>query len=86
MSREQEAIARQFSSRAPDRFAEVELVHTIGEPPLVANALAHFVCRKINDFRVGDHELFIGEVLRTQTFDGEPLLFHASQFKRLQPS
>jgi flavin reductase (DIM6/NTAB) family NADH-FMN oxidoreductase RutF len=85
LTREQEAVARQFSSRAPDRFADVALLLTRGEPPLIADALAHFVCRKINDYRVGDHELFIGEVLRTQTFAGEPLLFHASKFKRLQP-
>ncbi len=83
LSHEQEAAARQFSSRAPDRFAEVALVQTAGEPPLIAEAIAHFVCRKINDVRVGDHELFIGEVLRAKTFPGEPLIFHASKFKRL---
>jgi flavin reductase (DIM6/NTAB) family NADH-FMN oxidoreductase RutF len=85
LSSEQEAIARQFSSRAPDRFAEIELVQREGEPPLIANAIAHFVCRKINDYRVGDHELFVGEVLRANIFDGEPLVFHSSKFKRLHP-
>jgi flavin reductase (DIM6/NTAB) family NADH-FMN oxidoreductase RutF len=84
LTREQEAIAKQFSSRAPDRFEGIELVTQIGEPPLIANALAHFVCRKINDYRVGDHELFIGEVLRVKTFPGEPLVFHSSKFKHLE--
>jgi flavin reductase (DIM6/NTAB) family NADH-FMN oxidoreductase RutF len=77
----QENIARQFSSRAPDRFEGITLVETPNEPPLIANAIAHFLCRKVNDYRVGDHELFIGEVLRVETFDGEPLIFHASKFK-----
>jgi flavin reductase (DIM6/NTAB) family NADH-FMN oxidoreductase RutF len=84
LTREQEQIAKQFSSRAPDRFEGIELVSHVGEPPLIANALAHFVCRKINDYRVGDHELFIGEVLRVKTFPGEPLVFHSSKFKRLE--
>jgi flavin reductase (DIM6/NTAB) family NADH-FMN oxidoreductase RutF len=79
----QENIARQFSSRAPDRFEGIALIEPPNEPPLIANAISHFVCRKVNDYRVGDHELFIGEVLRVETFDGEPLIFHASKFKSL---
>jgi flavin reductase (DIM6/NTAB) family NADH-FMN oxidoreductase RutF len=79
----QEDIARQFSCRAPDRFEGVSLLHTNNEPPLIANAIAHFVCRRINDYRVGDHELFVGEVLRAHTFEGEPLIFHASKFTAL---
>lgn len=83
LSAEQTPIARQFSSRAPDRFADVPLVERQGEPPLIADAIAHFVCKKLNDFRVGDHELFVGQVLRADTFPGEPLIFHASKFSRL---
>jgi flavin reductase (DIM6/NTAB) family NADH-FMN oxidoreductase RutF len=83
LSTEQEYLARQFSSRAPDRFAGVALVEHKNEPPLLVGAVAHFSCRKVNDYRVGDHELFVGEVLRASTFDGEPLLFHASKFKTL---
>jgi flavin reductase (DIM6/NTAB) family NADH-FMN oxidoreductase RutF len=83
LSKEQETIARQFSSRAPDRFTDVELVETAHEPPLIAHAIAHFVCRKVNDYRIGDHELFVGEVLRVKTFPGEPLVFHASKFRSL---
>ncbi len=83
LTREQEAIAKQFSSRAPDRFAGIELIAQPDEPPLIAHALAHFVCRKVNDYRVGDHELFVGEVLRVNTFLGEPLVFHSSKFKQL---
>jgi flavin reductase (DIM6/NTAB) family NADH-FMN oxidoreductase RutF len=80
---DQEPIARQFSSRAPDRFADIALVQTPNEPPLVADAIAHFMCKKVNDYRVGDHELFVGEVLRVKTFVGEPLIFHSSKFKQL---
>jgi flavin reductase (DIM6/NTAB) family NADH-FMN oxidoreductase RutF len=84
LSNEQEAIARQFSSRVPDRFHDIELLQTANEPPLIAHAIAHFVCKKVNDYRIGDHELFVGEVLRASAFPGEPLLFHASKFKQLK--
>jgi flavin reductase (DIM6/NTAB) family NADH-FMN oxidoreductase RutF len=79
----QEHLARQFSSRAPDRFENVAIVRHANEPPLIADAIAHFVCKKVNDYRVGDHELFIGEVLRAKTHDGTPLVFHHSKFKQL---
>jgi flavin reductase (DIM6/NTAB) family NADH-FMN oxidoreductase RutF len=69
LSAGQEHLARQFSSRAPDRFAGV--------------SITHFVCKKVNDYRVGDHELFICEVLRAKTYDGVPLVFHDSKFKQL---
>jgi flavin reductase (DIM6/NTAB) family NADH-FMN oxidoreductase RutF len=75
LASDQEAVARQFASRAPERFEGVALVEWRDvsaviaiAPPLIDGALAHFVCKKINDYRVGDHELFIGEVLRAQTY------------------
>jgi flavin reductase (DIM6/NTAB) family NADH-FMN oxidoreductase RutF len=99
----QEAVARQFASRAPERFEGIALVHWrdthIGggvAPPLIEGALAHFMCKKINDYRVGDHELFIGEVLRAEAgftaTDGDdradarshtPLIFFSSKFAKL---
>ncbi len=94
LSAEQEAIARQFASRAPDRFEGVKLIHVADAPPLVAGALAHFICKKVNDYRVGDHELFIGEVLHAaahtdERFDhavetASPLLFFNSKFGQIR--
>jgi flavin reductase (DIM6/NTAB) family NADH-FMN oxidoreductase RutF len=80
MFSDQESIARQFASRAPDRFSGISVLETGNEPPLIAGALAHFVCKKINDYRVGDHELFVGEVLRASAHAGHPLLFFGSRF------
>ncbi len=73
-------IARQFASRAPDRFLDVALHETAGEPPMIRGALAYFFCKKIAVHRIGDHELFVGEVLRASAHEGTPLLFHGSKF------
>ena len=73
-------IARQFASRAPDRFLDIALHEVKGEPPLIRGALAYFVCKKLAVHRIGDHELFVGEVLRAAAHDGTPLLFHGSKF------
>ena len=73
-------IARQFASRAPDRFVDIALIETTGEPPLIRGALAYFACKKVAVHRIGDHELFVGEVLRASAHEGTPLLFHGSKF------
>lgn len=81
---DQESLARRFASRVADRFAGVDLVVASpgnDSPPLIAGAIAHFQCRKVNDIRVGDHELFIGQVLSVETRPGAPLLFFRSQFQ-----
>jgi flavin reductase (DIM6/NTAB) family NADH-FMN oxidoreductase RutF len=83
LSAQQESVARQFAGRAPDRFEGIELIQWENFPPLITGALAHFACKKINDYRVGDHELFVGEVLRVETFAGQPLVFFGSKFGQL---
>ncbi len=81
---DQESLARRFASRVANRFEGVEMVVAPpgdDSPPLIADAIAHFQCRKVNDIRVGDHELFIGQVLSVETAPGAPLLFFRSQFQ-----
>ncbi len=85
LAADQESIARQFAGRAPDRFENVALTQWQEYPPLITGAIAHFACKKINDYRVGDHELFIGEVLRVETHSGQPLVFFSSKFVQLPP-
>jgi flavin reductase (DIM6/NTAB) family NADH-FMN oxidoreductase RutF len=80
LASDQAHVATQFASRAPDRFAGIAITHPPGEPPLIQGALAYFVCKKIADYRVGDHELFIGEVLHASAHEGQALLFHRSKF------
>ena len=52
--------------------------------PLLAGALAHFVCECRDAIEAGDHTLFIGRVVQHTRIDGEPLVFHAGRFAALQ--
>jgi len=83
LSREQEELARRFSSRMTERFAGVAVIEHQGEPPLIGGAIAHFRCRKVHDYRIGDHELFVGEVLSAEFHSGDPLIFFRSRFTGL---
>lgn len=77
---DQSAIAQRFASRHVERFAGVACSIGLGGLPLIAGAIAHFVCRRARQIEAGDHLVFIGEVEHFQRFDGEPLLFHAGEF------
>jgi flavin reductase (DIM6/NTAB) family NADH-FMN oxidoreductase RutF len=54
-------LARQFACPAPDKFAGVRLLDG-KQPPVLADALAHFECELYNEFIAGDHSVFIGRV------------------------
>jgi len=58
---EQLQLARQFACPAPDKFAGVRLLEG-KQPPVLADALAHFECELYKEFIAGDHSVFIGRV------------------------
>jgi flavin reductase (DIM6/NTAB) family NADH-FMN oxidoreductase RutF len=78
----QETLAMQFARPSPDKFAGVD--YTLDEDglPLLAGAVAHFVCS--NDFRAygGDHAIFIARVLRYSQKPelDDPLFFWGGRF------
>lgn len=77
----QHDVSRQFATPLPDKFGGVDCVDTIAGVPLLAGALAHFVCRNRRQYDGGDHLIFIGEVEHYDRFDGEPLVFHAGSYQ-----
>ncbi len=83
---DQEPMSRFFSSRdrpkGRDAFRDVP--HTIGASgaPLIDGAAAHLDCRLERSYTVGDHDIFIGEVLHlTVNKEAEPLIFHAGRYR-----
>jgi flavin reductase (DIM6/NTAB) family NADH-FMN oxidoreductase RutF len=53
--------------------------------PLLDGALAQLACNVVGEHPAGDHTIFIGEVETMESRDGEPLLFHRGQYRRLAP-
>ncbi|MGV0645779.1 flavin reductase [Mycolicibacterium sp. XJ2546] len=73
-------LSRQFSTPAPDKFADVTLTEGLGGVPLIADAVARFQCRTVRNIDAGDHAIFMGEVERYDANGGEPLVFHSGSF------
>jgi flavin reductase (DIM6/NTAB) family NADH-FMN oxidoreductase RutF len=79
----QEALARRFATRAADKFAGVRLDAT-HDLPVLADAVAWFVCDVHESFPGGDHSIFIGEVNDCGARPGaKPLVYFRSEFGRI---
>lgn len=81
----QQALARQFSRPAPDKFAGVPLRPGITGAPLIEGAIAHIECRVWARHPGGDHEIMLGEVVALSRGDGRPLVFSGGGFHGLAP-
>lgn len=83
LSAEQKDLAQHFASRPADPFASIE--HSIGRTgcPLIKGADAYLECVVIQETEVGSHTIFVGRVVASQTFNEEPLLYHAGEYRLL---
>jgi flavin reductase len=79
-------FAKRDRPRGRDAFRDVD--HRVGASgaPLIDGVVAHLDCRLAESYTVGDHEVFIGEVVDIYVNpDAEPLLFHGGGYRFLQP-
>jgi 3-hydroxy-9,10-secoandrosta-1,3,5(10)-triene-9,17-dione monooxygenase reductase component len=80
LAADQEHLSQKFSRSAPDKFAGVDVRHSIGGVPLIEGAAASFTCR--NEFRYygGDHVIFLGAVLAYEYSERLPLVFGRGRY------
>lgn len=75
-------LAERFALNLPheEKFAGVALANDPGAPPLLADALAHLVCRVREVVDGGTHLLFISDVEQAETRPGRPLAYYRGTF------
>ena len=88
---DQEPLSRYFSSRdrprGRDAFRDVDHHIGVSGSPLLDGVVAYLDCRLAESYTVGDHEVFIGEVVDLHVDrELEPLLFFAGGYRLLQPA
>jgi flavin reductase (DIM6/NTAB) family NADH-FMN oxidoreductase RutF len=81
----QSKLARRFSTKATDRFCDIETTLGHGDVPLLDLFHACFECETHARHEGGDHTIIIGRVLRTQERPGDPLLFYRGKFSVATP-
>ncbi len=80
----QEQAARQLSARVQDRFAGLHWRISADGAVLIEGASAWFDCSIDQQVRAGDHDIVLLRVHDVYADDDvPPLVFHASQFRRL---
>jgi flavin reductase (DIM6/NTAB) family NADH-FMN oxidoreductase RutF len=80
----QRSLAEDFASRTGSRFA-VHDHHVISGIPLLRGTLGWAVCTLTDARHYGDHVMVIGRVVATDAHNGQPLVWHAQRFTRLEP-
>jgi flavin reductase len=84
---DQQALSEHFAR--PDQSPElgqqlgIRFFWTPSGVPLLENALAHLSCNLVAEHPAGDHTIFLGQVESMFCHEGEPLLFHRGQYRRL---
>ncbi|WP_033291786.1 flavin reductase family protein [Amycolatopsis jejuensis] len=79
-----ERAARQLSAKAGDRFTGLKTVPTPDGALHLAEACAWFECALDAELPAGDHVIAVLRITRTGHGEaGEPLVFHASRYRRL---
>lgn len=80
---DQRPLALQFAANGlNDKFEGVETreCDVIGGCPVLCDAVATLVCRPYTQYVVGDHVIFVGEVVGGVARDGRPLVHCRGQF------
>jgi flavin reductase (DIM6/NTAB) family NADH-FMN oxidoreductase RutF len=80
---DQRELSERFAARSDNRFES--LAWRLGETgvPLLDGALAGIECETRQRITAGDHDIFVGEMVRVSSGDGEPLIYFASDYRRL---
>ena len=80
----QREVSEHFARRGRDRFTGVEWHAGQTGVPLLRRGLAFIECELQHRVPAGDHDVFIGAVLYTKIEEGRPLIYFASEYRRLE--
>lgn len=86
---DQQALSEHFAKcdQSPEADAQMGVRYrwTSTGIPLLDGALAQLACNVVGEHPAGDHTIFLGEVESMESHEGQPLLFHRGQYRRLAP-
>jgi len=79
----QEELALAFARKGVDKFAGRATESGLGGTPLLPGGLARLECRMVDRIPAGDHLILLGQVARTATRPGRPLVYCQREFHGL---
>ncbi len=83
LARDQQELSAHFAESDHTLFDRIEILRSDENVPLIPGTLVCFECRTHQVHDCGDHYIIIGEVVRFEAQDAEPLLFFNGKYARL---
>lgn len=81
---EHQDLSRIFAGQLPadggDRFEGADWHQEVTGAPVFSDALAAFDCYVQDKFELGTHTVYVGLVMRANSRDGTPLLYHGHRY------
>lgn len=84
LSADQEELSNRFASSGDDKFSGVEMEDGVAGAPLLTDCVARLQCRTASQFDGGDHVILVGEVVKFERSDLDPLVFYRGRYARIQ--
>jgi flavin reductase (DIM6/NTAB) family NADH-FMN oxidoreductase RutF len=78
-------LSNHFARKGQDRFTGVAWSSGNTGAPLIEDALGTLECILYQRFTSGDHDIFVGEVVRAGATDGSPLIHFSGRYRTLAP-
>jgi flavin reductase (DIM6/NTAB) family NADH-FMN oxidoreductase RutF len=79
----QRSLSERFAAPLDNRFDSLAWRKGRTGAPLLDDALAQIECATARRVSVGDHDIFVGEMIAAAVEEGEPLIYFASQYRTL---
>ena len=83
MSVDAKDLVLRFARPAADKFKGVAWTSGYLGVPLLDDVVATFECRTESRIAKGDHEIYVGRIVRYASTDRSPLIFHRGRFTTL---
>jgi len=85
LSEAQRPLSDRFARKGCDRFEGVPWISGQTGVPLIPDALAWMEFVVEQKVPAGDHDIFVGKMVRASVTEGNPLLYFASRYRRVNP-
>ena len=80
LSAEQREISDRFARKGCDRFDALRWERGATGVPLLPGAIAQIECATSQRVTSGDHDIFVGRMVRANVMEGDPLLYYSSGY------
>ncbi|MBS1854861.1 MAG: flavin reductase family protein [Acidobacteria bacterium] len=84
LNEDQQALSDHFARKGHDRFGSIPWEKGASGVPLIPGCLARMECAVHRRVEMGDHDIFVGEMMHCEVSEGNPLIHFAGAYRKLE--